>query len=84
MKLYTLDNKLIKNINSWAVPYKFSGYISYGFNQKDYFLDGERHRIGVPAYICNNKIAWYYIYGTLVTKEQHDLLYSIMKLKGLL
>jgi len=84
VKLYTLDSKFIKNVNSWEVPNKFSGYISYGINQKDYFLDGRRHRVGGPAYICNNGIEFYYIGGESVTKQQHDLLYSIMKLKGLL
>jgi len=82
--LYTLENEFIKETANPRMPPDFSGYVSYGKNKRDYFLDGDRHRIGGPAYICNNEIEYYYICGKLVTKEQHDLLYSIMKLKGLL
>lgn len=39
------------------------------------------HRLGGPAHIDVNR-SYYYLYGKLVTKEQHDLLYCFMKLRG--
>ena len=45
------------------------------------------HRLGGAAVefnIDNVKFEEYWVYDKKITKEQHDLLYSIMKLKGLL
>jgi hypothetical protein len=49
-----------------------------------YYEDGNRHRIGGPAYIRFDDKQEYWIYDKHITKLEHDLLYSIMKLKGLI
>jgi hypothetical protein len=49
-----------------------------------YFEHNKHHRIGGPAYIGRDGNKSYWIDGKQVTELEHDLLYSIMKLKGLL
>jgi hypothetical protein len=52
-----------------------------------YFENDKRHRIGGPAkiFVDGTQTHYsYYINGKRVTKIEHDLLYSIMKLKGLI
>jgi len=42
------------------------------------------HRIGGPARIWDFNIKEYWIHGKMVTKEEHDFLYDLLSLKGLL
>jgi hypothetical protein len=49
-----------------------------------YFEHDKRHRIGGPAYIGADGTKEYWIDGNEVTELEHDLLYGIMKLKGLM
>ena len=53
---------------------------------KNWLINDELHRIGGPAVesCLGGSYNSYYINGEKVTEEQHDLLYSIMRLKGLL
>ena len=81
-KLYTLDGKFLGESNN--VPKNFSGFVEYSGGAIEWFLDGYWHRIGGPAIEETSGHTVWYVFGKYKTKEQHDLLYSIMKLKGLL
>lgn len=50
----------------------------------EYWQFGKLHRIGGPAITCNSSLEHYYISGRCVSKEGHDLLFDIMKIKGLI
>ena len=80
-KLYTLDNKFTGA--SFFFPENFTGIVEFPYGSKSWYSKGKRHRIGGPADICNSghSMNWL-IDDKIVTKEQHDLLYSIMKLRG--
>lgn len=52
--------------------------------EKRWFVNGRLHRFDGPAVEwCNGDKQWF-VDGKEVTKEQHNLLVSIMKLKGFL
>ena len=48
-----------------------------------YHENNKRHRIGGPTAIYSGGDEEYWIDGKQVTELEHDLLYDIMKLKGL-
>ena len=87
MKHYNLDNVEISDIEFYKTN---TGIIVWNNGDTEYRLNGKTHRIGGPALIVNEKtrrprkVHYYFYCGKEVTKEQHDLLYNIMKLKGLL
>ena len=47
MKLYTLDNKFVKESNN--IPQKFTGIVQVGKGGKMWLLNGEAHRVDGPA-----------------------------------
>jgi hypothetical protein len=51
---------------------------------QEYSKNNKGHRIGGPAYIGRYGYKQYWIEGKHVTELEHDLLYKIMKLKGLI
>jgi hypothetical protein len=51
---------------------------------QEYYEYDKLHRIGGPAFIGYDGTKEYSINGKLVTELEHDLLYGIMKLKGLI
>ena len=60
--------------------------IEYYDGSTEYRINGITHRIGGPAYIhCENGIQEYHyvIDGKDITKEQHDLLFDLLKLRNL-
>ena len=81
MKLYTLDNEFIKEVD--ILPKQFTGFVGHPTGTKQWFVVGKRHRIGGPAVEYASGTKWWFINNKKVTKEEHDLLYSIMKLKRL-
>lgn len=84
IKLYTLDNKLIKiQENLEPFPNNFTGIAEYKNGTKRWFLNGIRHRLDGPAVEYCDGDKFCYINDKQVTEEQHKLLVSIMKLKGL-
>lgn len=46
-------------------------------------IEGQLHRLGGAAIERSNGTKEWWVYGKRITEEQHNLLYSIMKLKGL-
>ena len=61
--------------------------IEYYDGSVEYRINGITHRIGGPAYIHNEgniQVYQYIIDGKDVTKEQHDLLFDLLKLRNLL
>ena len=85
---YTTDGIFI--FNDINMPIDFTGYVVYvekgspHMNTKTWCLKGQRHRIGGPAVEYIQGYQYWYVYNKQITKEQHDLLFGIMKLKGLL
>jgi len=64
MKLYTLDNKFIKETNNY--PENFTGIIDFQSGYKEYKLNGKLHRLDGPARIwdvthktCPGRKQWY-------------------------
>ena len=57
--------------------------VEYSVGTKQWFVEGKRHRIGGPAIEWFDGTKHWYINGKEAIEEEHDLLYSIMKLKGL-
>lgn len=51
---------------------------------KEWWFEGKIHRVGGPAIESYNGFEDWYVDGKEVTKEQHDLLTDIMKLKALI
>ena len=82
INLYTVDNKFIKETNMFT--YNFTGKLKWPNGETSWRLNGKFHRIGGPAYIWHNGDEEWWIDNKIVTKEEHDLLYDIMKLKGLI
>ena len=87
-KLYDLELNFIKDTNH--IPENFTG-MSYCINDKTKWWrkNYDAHRIGGPAKIWDKndphyRDPLYYIDGKRVTKEYHDILFNIMKLKGLI
>lgn len=81
----------IVEINGWRYWF-LSGKVSrenqpaviYSDNShKEWRTEGKHHRLDGPA-IESNRGNLYYVDGKRVTKQQHELLQSIMKLKGLI
>ena len=84
MKFFNLDGKEI----SENLFYKTNtGIIHWNVGDIEYRFDGKTHRLGGPAYFSHIKDElfqeYYYIDGKSVSKENHDLLYNLMKLKSL-
>ena len=82
MKLYTLDNVFIKETNKH--PNNFTGIVEHYDGTKEWYFEGKLHRIDGPAIERFYGTKHWYINGKEVIEEEHDLLYSIMKLKGLM
>ena len=105
MKLYTLDNQFIKETS--ILPPKFTGIAEYIdsakewwfdgnihrldgparvwlHGTKEWWIDGKRHRLDGPAIEHYSGSKYWYIDNIKCAKEQHKLLHSIMKLKGLI
>ena len=57
--------------------------VEYPDGTKYWYKNGKVHRFGGTAVIMPGDAESYWIDDKQVTKEQHDFLYSIMKLKGL-
>jgi hypothetical protein len=49
-----------------------------------WYINNKRHRIGGPAFIDHYGTKQWWVDGIQITELEHDLLYSIMKLKGLI
>ena len=56
----------------------------YSNGSKHWYVDGKLRRTDGPASEYSNGSKYWFVDGKQVTKEQHDLLFGIMKLKGLL
>jgi len=82
VKLYTLDNIFIKETDLF--PDNFLGIAEWPEGIKIWYIDGKRHRNSGPAFESISGQKRWYINGKQVTEGQHNLLHSIMKLKGLL
>jgi len=84
-KLYNINYELLEEVASEGkIPKNFTGIVEYSDGDKNWFQNGLWHRIGAPAYLYVNGREFYYVNGNNVSKEEHDLLVDIMKLKGLL
>ena len=81
MKLYTFDNQFIEETEIFSR--NFTGIVEHYDGTKEWFFKGKLHRIGGPAVEYADGPKSWFINNKEVTKEEHDLLYSIMKLKGL-
>ena len=84
IKLYTLDNKFIKE--TYELPPNFTGIVEWYPSSNSWWFEGKIHRLDGPAKIwegVTDTVNLWYIYGVMCTKEQHALLVDIMKLKGL-
>ena len=91
--LYVPDNftgivEWSNGLKEWyvnGIQHRLDGpaYIS-AFGTKWWYVDGKLHRIDGPAleFVDGEKRWW--IDGEEVTKEQCELLHSVMKLKGLI
>ena len=66
MKLYSLDNKFIKEASK--VPDNFTGIIEYSDGSKEWFVDGKRHRLDGPAVEYPDGSKYWYVDG-----KQHRL-----------
>jgi len=85
MKLFSLKGKFIKE--TFSVPKGFTGIVEWDGGDKSWLQNGNWHRLGGPAYTGINlmdRFEFYFIDDKKVTKEQHDLLVDIMKLKELM
>ena len=82
MKLYSLDNKFIKEASK--VPDDFTGIAEYHNGTKSWFVDGKHHRIDGPAIENSDGSKYWCVDGKQVTELQCNLLCDMMKLKGLL
>ena len=58
MKLYTLDNKFIKETSLF--PPRFTGIVNYLDGSKSWFLDGKRHRLDGPAVETESGTKYWY------------------------
>ena len=81
-KLYTLDNQFIRETN--ICPDNFTGIIEYTSGSKYWIVNDKHHRLDGPAIEHYSGSKYWYIDNIKCAKEQHKLLHSIMKLKGLL
>ena len=82
MQLYTLDNQFIEETN--CPPLNFTGMIEYTSGSKSWWVDGKLHRLDGPAVEYADGTKSWFIDDKQVSEKQHALLYSIMKLKGLI
>ena len=82
MKLYTLDNQFIEETNEQ--PTNFTGIIEWSNGTKQWLVNGKLHRLDGPAIEHYSGSKYWYIDNIKCAKEQHKLLHSIMKLKGLI
>ena len=81
-KLYTLDNQFIKQVI--LIPLKLTGIAEWSDGINQWFVDGKLHRLDGHAWEGSNGRKLWYVDGKQVTKEQCELLHSVMKLKGLI
>lgn len=81
MELYTINNIFIKATDRF--PPNFTGIAEWIGGIKIWYIDGKRHRIDGPAFECSSGHKRWFVNGKEVAEEQHNLLASIMKLKGL-
>ena len=81
MKFYTLDGQFIKESN--MLPHNFTGIVTWGNGDKEWFVNGKLHRLDGPAVEFADGTKVWYIDGKPGTEKQCNLLHSIMKLKGL-
>ena len=51
---------------------------------KEWWVNMMRHRIGGPAVIHSNGDKYWYVNNIECSEEEHDLLYNMMKIKGLM
>lgn len=80
-KLYTIDNKFIKE--SQTLPNNYTGIVVWS-SGKQWLVDGKCHRLDGPAVEYADGRKYWWVNDVLISKEQCDLLYSVTKLKGLL
>ena len=50
---------------------------------KEWWINMKRHRIGGPAVIHSNGLKFWYINNIECSEEEHNLLFDMMKVKGL-
>ena len=81
MKLYSLDNKFIRETDSF--PDNFTGIIECSDGSRRWFVAGQWHRLNGPAMVWPDGTKFWYTYGKRVTELQCKLLHDMMKLKGL-
>ena len=87
-KLYDLDLNFLREVE--VIPDNFTGMTYYNANKSKWWRKNRKpHRIGGPAKVWDETDPsycepQYYIDGKLVTKEYHDILFNMMKLKGLI
>jgi hypothetical protein len=58
--------------------------IEYPNGSKIWCKEGERHRLDGPAYMHHNGSGYWYFQDKEHTRQEHELLVSLMRLKGLL
>ena len=84
-KLYNKKHEFLEEVAYESkIPKNFTGIVEYDDGDEAWFQDGSWHCVGAPAYVYKNGREFYYVDGNEVSKEQHDLLFNIMKLKKLL
>lgn len=77
------ENRIfVKHIRD--IPISFTGRVSHVLGSEHWFYQGKRHRIDGPAVISSIGVKHYFINGKPVSKETQQLLYNMMKLKGIL
>ena len=55
----------------------------YFVGTKEWHIEGKRHRLGGPVIEYPNGRKKWFLDGVEITKEYHNILYNIMRLKGL-
>jgi hypothetical protein len=79
MKHYSLDNQIIVEPSRL-----FTGIVECEDGTRYWYVDNIRHRIDGPAYIGPDGYEEYWVNCKQVTELEHDLLYNMLKLKGLI
>ena len=81
-KLYNLNGDFVTEVNS--IPDNFTGIANHMNGSKSWWNKGKIHRLDGPAIEYFDGRKYWHVDDKRVTELQHNLLYDIMKLKGLL
>lgn len=87
-KLYTLDGILIEETDQYFLSdnfkNNFTGILEYIGVNNTWWINSELSRLDGPACVyVDGSVVWF-IDGIECTKEEHNLLVDIKKLKGLI